>query len=107
MTDNTTLNSTSGGDTVRDLDRGAGIKTQVVQLDLGGAAANAEVLITAGQATGASSVPVVVASDQDAGGQIRVANLMQALDAQTSIGFASDQGAGFVPAEIPLFLVGG
>ena len=37
MTDNTTLNVTSGGDTIRDIDRGTGAKTQVIQLDAGGA----------------------------------------------------------------------
>lgn len=63
--DNTQLNSGTGGDTVRDLARQAGtVKTQVVQLDLGGASANAEVLITAGQQLSAASVPVVIASDQ-------------------------------------------
>ena len=38
MADNTLLNSGSGGDTVRDIDRGSGIKTQVVQVDFGGQA---------------------------------------------------------------------
>lgn len=59
-------NSVQGGaDTVRDLARQAGtVKTQVVQLDLGGPTANAEVLITAGQQLKAASVPVVIASDQ-------------------------------------------
>ena len=67
MADNTILNTGTGGDTIRDLARGAGtIKTQVVQLDLGGATANAEVLITAGQQVMASSVPVVIASNQTA-----------------------------------------
>ena len=47
MADNTLLNSGTGGDTVRDLDRLAGgIKTQVVQLDVGGVAANAESLVS-------------------------------------------------------------
>lgn len=70
MSDNTLLNAASadgGGDTVRDLARqGGGVKTQVVQLDLGGASANAEVLITAGQQAMAASVPVVLASNQTA-----------------------------------------
>lgn len=35
MVDNTTLNSGSGGDVIRDIDR-SGVKTQVVQLDAGG-----------------------------------------------------------------------
>jgi hypothetical protein len=37
MTDNTQLSPGSGGDVVRDIDRGGGIKTQVMQLDVGGA----------------------------------------------------------------------
>lgn len=69
MADNTLLNSANvaGGDSVRNLARQAGnIKTQTVQLDLGGASANAEVLITAGQQAMAVSVPVVIASNQTA-----------------------------------------
>lgn len=64
MSDNTLLNVGVGGDTVRDLARqGGGVKTQVVQLDIGGASSNAEVLITAGQQQMAASVPVVLASN--------------------------------------------
>lgn len=61
-------NSSQGGqDTIRDLARQSGtVKTQVVQLDLGGSSANAENLITAGQQVMANSVPVVFASDQSA-----------------------------------------
>jgi hypothetical protein len=44
MADNTILNPGAAGDTIRDLDRGGGIKTQVVQLDIGGAAS--ESLVT-------------------------------------------------------------
>lgn len=66
-TDNTLLNPGVGGDTVRDLARqGGSVKTQAVQLDLGGGSANAEVLITAGQQLMAVSVPVVLASNQTA-----------------------------------------
>jgi len=65
MSDNTILNQGQAGDVIRDIDRQAtGIKTQVVQLDLGGSASNAEKLITAGQNTMANSVPVVLSSDQ-------------------------------------------
>lgn len=65
MSDNTLLNPGTGGDTVRDLARqGGSVKTQVVQLDLGGPSANAEALITAGQQVMAASVPVVLASNQ-------------------------------------------
>lgn len=65
--DNTTLNAGAGGDTARDLARQSGsVKTQVVQLDLGGPSANPEVLIVAGQQAMAASVPVVIASNQSA-----------------------------------------
>ncbi len=59
-------NSLQGGtDTIRDLARQAGtVKTQTFQLDLGGASANAEVLISAGQKAMALSMPVVIANDQ-------------------------------------------
>ena len=64
MSDNTQLNPGTGGDTVRDIARQNGsVKTQVIQLDLGGASANSEILITAGQQVMAVSVPVVLASD--------------------------------------------
>ena len=73
MEDNTSLNSMTGGDTVRDLARQAGaVKTQVVQIDIGGVTANAEVLVTAGQQAMAASLPVVIANNQTAlpvGGQ--------------------------------------
>lgn len=65
MSDNTLLNPGAGGDTVRDIARlGGTVKTQVIQLDLGGGAGNAEVLIAAGQQVAAASVPVVIASNQ-------------------------------------------
>lgn len=55
----------TGADTIRDLARQAGtVKTQVVQIDIGGASANAEVLVTAGQQVMAASLPVVIASNQ-------------------------------------------
>ena len=67
MADNTQLNSGSGGDTIRDLARLAGtVKTQVIQLDIGGASTNAEVLVTAGQQLASQSIPVVIASNQSA-----------------------------------------
>lgn len=65
MPDNTPLNSGAGGDVVRSLQRQAGsVKTQVTQLDIGGGAANAEVLVTAGQQPMAASLPVVISSNQ-------------------------------------------
>lgn len=61
-------NSTQGGaDTIRDIARQGGVvKTQVMQIDIGGASANAEVLLRAGQQPMAASMPVVLASDQPA-----------------------------------------
>lgn len=67
MADNTILNAATvaGGDSMRDLARQAGaVKTQVVQIDIGGATANAEVLVTAGQQVMAASLPVTIAADQ-------------------------------------------
>lgn len=61
MADNTVINSGTGGDTIRDIDR-SGIKTQVLGLDIN--PGGAERLMTAGQQTAANSVPVVIASDQ-------------------------------------------
>lgn len=67
MSDNTLLNAGVGGDLIRNLARqGSTVKTQVIQLDIGGASANAEILITAGQQLMAASVPVVIASNQAA-----------------------------------------
>lgn len=54
MADNTTLNTGTGGDSVRDIDKG-GIKTQVVALDIGGT--GAESLYDGKPLAGASSVP--------------------------------------------------
>jgi len=64
MTDNTPLNAGSGGDTTRTIDRlGLGVKTQVAQIDIGGANGNAEALLTGGQKTSAQSISIVRASD--------------------------------------------
>jgi len=46
MSDNTSLNPGVAGDVIRDIDKGAGVKTQVVVVDLGGS--GAESLLTAG-----------------------------------------------------------
>ena len=59
MTDNTTINSGTGGDVIRDIDRGSA-KTQVLQIDVGGDATNAEVL-----ASKFAPIPVAEASDTD------------------------------------------
>lgn len=67
MADNTTIAAQTGGDQIRGLARLAGaVKTQVMQLDLGGPSANAEVLLVAGQQVKAASMPVTIASDQPA-----------------------------------------
>ena len=63
MANNTTINAGTGGDVIRDIDR-AGVKTQVAQIDIGGAAR--EVLVVAGQKTMDSSLPVTLASNQPA-----------------------------------------
>jgi len=48
MADNTTLNTGSGGDSIRDIDRsGTGPKTQVVQMDAGGTGATEYLVSTA------------------------------------------------------------
>ena len=81
MSDNTTLNTGSGGDVIRDIARQSGsVKTQVVQLDAGGPAANAEVLITAGQQDSAVSLPTIEAWDkQHSAFEIAVIDLLQKL----------------------------
>jgi hypothetical protein len=67
MSDNTVITAQTGGDTIRDLARQSGsVKTQVMQLDLGGVTGNAELLVTAGQQTMANSMPVAIASNQAA-----------------------------------------
>lgn len=64
MADNTIINAGIAGDTIRDLARQAGtVKTQVSQLDIGGASSNAEVLVTAGPQTSTNAMPVSWASD--------------------------------------------
>jgi hypothetical protein len=62
VADNTLLNSGTGGDTIRDIDRGtaaggSSVKTQVVQLDSGGAYGSAESLVSA-------TSPLPVASEE-------------------------------------------
>src|SRR5258707_8978564 len=64
MADNTTLSVGTGGDLIRDVDR-SGTKTQVVGLDLG-IGDGTEKLMSAGQQVMASSLPVVIASNQSA-----------------------------------------
>jgi hypothetical protein len=68
MSDNTTLNTGSGGDVIRAVAKTAtGAKAQVMILDVGGGGDGAsEVALTLGQQTSGLSVPVVIASDQQA-----------------------------------------
>jgi hypothetical protein len=63
MSDNTVMPAGVGGDTIRDIDR-AGVKTQVNQLDVGGAAS--ESLLVRGQQAMSASLPVVLSSNQSA-----------------------------------------
>jgi hypothetical protein len=79
MADNTNLNTGSGGDVTRTLDRlTAGIKTQVMQLDFGGSNANAEQLVS-----GTNPLPVATA-DVTASGSITTQNLVPAGTATAS-----------------------
>jgi hypothetical protein len=62
VSDNTTLNVGTGGDAIRDIDRGAAaggasVKTQVVQLDAGGGYGNPESLVS-------DIVPLPVADEE-------------------------------------------
>jgi len=106
MADNTILNPGTSGDTVRDLARqGGSVKTQAMQLDLGGPSINAEVLIEAGQQASASSMPVVIAGDQGDTAQTRLnafANVQKVLFQARLM----QNGPGFVPFEFPGFLAG-
>ena len=79
MSDNTQLNPGVSGDTIRDIDRtydqtgvAGGPKTQVVQLDAGGAGSNAESLVSS-----ANPLPVAVPASAD---QVqRIADLLEAV----------------------------
>ena len=95
MADNTQLNTGTGGDTVRSIDRlvdsgaqsSAGPKTQVVAIDMGGAGGNTEYIPNA--------LPV---EDRNTAllAQLQAANLtLQILQAQ--------QGNGFYPTETGIF----
>lgn len=70
MSDNTIIPPAAGGDTIRDIDRGTGSKTQVVQLDIGGPSTNPEKLVTDGAPLPVkidpSSVPAQVVFSPDA-----------------------------------------
>jgi hypothetical protein len=84
VADNTVLNQTnvgSAGDTIRDLARQSGaVKTQVVQLDLGGPATNAENLTTAGPGAMANALPITRAGDDPSDpALIRIVDLLTRL----------------------------
>lgn len=63
MSDNTILNTGAGGDVIRNVSRN-GVKTQVIQIDLG--STNTEALLGIGQHLMATSMPVTLAYDQPA-----------------------------------------
>lgn len=66
MSDNTQLNTGSGGDQIRTLQKAvnAPVKTQVVAIDMGGGDASAETLLVAGQSNTQGSLPVALPADQ-------------------------------------------
>lgn len=85
MPDNTVLNTGTGGDNVRSIDRsGTGPKTQVISLDIGAAGAGNESILRAGQQTAAASVPVVIASNQSAINILEPATTITGQAAQTA-----------------------
>lgn len=108
MTDNTQIN-TGTGDTIRDIDRGSGIKTQIVQIDAGGALAESLVstgnplptnlmkiggsTLVLGQAVMATSLPVAIASNQS---NIPVSIAAQTLGTVTIGGTVTSQVSGTV-----------
>ena len=103
--DNTTLNPGYSGDTIRDLARlGGTVKTQVLQIDVGGPSANAENLVVAGQQAMASSIPVTIAGDQPATPADRMQTWMIATQLNNDVN--TNPANGFVPMEIPAFLTG-
>lgn len=93
MSDNTLIPPGSiGGDSIRDIERLAlGIKTQVVQLDFGGSAANSEQLASA-----SNPLPVLASAVAD---RVKIALILQ----QTLM-LVGQPANGFVPMEIPTFL---
>lgn len=88
MSDNTIIPPAAGGDTIRDIDRGTGSKTQVVQLDAGGPSTNPEKLVTDGAPLPVkidpSSAPAQIVFSPDALGAA-------GMDAAVSVTLALDQ----------------
>jgi len=62
MANNTTINTGTGGDVIRDIDR-SGVKTQVVQVDLGGSSAESLLVSVAKGTQGAAAVPTQSLND--------------------------------------------
>ena len=109
MADNTTRGVTSGGDTIRDVDRGAA-KTTVVIIDAGGQA-GPEALLTLGQHFNVASLPVALSIEQQlAFGQIQSLIAHQTSNAAFALYIHQQQlasaGGGFIPLEFP-FTLGG
>lgn len=119
MTDGTVLNTGVFGDTIRDTTKstvtapGATTslgqqqsnttqKTQIVALDLGGASGNAEYLYTVGPALAIESAPVVLAGDQQSLPAERASAFLLANLLRMQIAGPT----GFVPVEIPDWMVG-
>lgn len=90
MRDNTVLNLGTGGDTIRTLDRLAqGIKTEVVQIDVGGPDPLPESLVAAG-----NPLPVVNPYDR----------VELALSVQQAKLLMAQSLNGFLASELPEFL---
>ena len=88
MSDNTTINPGSGGDAVRDIDRGTA-KTQVVQLDAGGQ--SAESLVSQ-----ANPLPVsVIQAETATPTNINEVNLANAADTPIFVALAGDPNGDF------------
>jgi hypothetical protein len=100
VVDNTQLNSGTGGDNVRDIDRGTA-KTQVVQLDAGGQLV--ESLVSAANPLPVAFNPVIAAAllSFESYNRLNSMFLLQTLQSQQ----AAAQN-GFFPMETPNFLLG-
>jgi hypothetical protein len=101
VSDNTVLvtppNSTNA-DTIRDLDRGGGIKTPVVQLDVGGASGNAESLVSASNplpvtGTVVTTPPAHASANIDQIGGAALTEGQKVMAASVPVVIASDQSA--------------
>jgi hypothetical protein len=101
MADNTVRNITSGGDTIRTIDRGTA-KTEVVQLDVGGEAGPESLVTTVNR------LPIV--NDPNTVAAFLSFESYNRVNAQISLLQLQLQAVppnGFIPMEIPTFLIGG